>query len=206
MTKLHPRVRDLTGQRWGKLTILSYSHSRKAPNGRSTQAVWNVRCDCGTEKKVVGNYITAGKKPTRSCGCMMREGLKTSKRKPLHYAEYTRIYHAYKAGAKKRGIEFSLTRKDLVAITQQDCVYCGSKPSNALKSQSSNLVPDLIYNGIDRIDSSQGYFKANTVACCKRCNYAKGNLDLYDFYNHIEKIHKQLKKDTAPLFAPIPQS
>ena len=203
MSKLHHRVRDLTGQRWGKLTILSYSHSIKAPNGKSTRAVWNVRCDCGTEKKVVGNNITASRTPTRSCGCTMREGLKASKRKPLHHAEYTSLYWHYKTGAKNRGIKFSLTRNDVVAITKQDCVYCGSKPSNVWKSKYPDLVPDLMYNGIDRIDSSQGYLKANTVACCKKCNYAKSDLDLTDFYNHIDKIYTHLKKNTAPLFAPI---
>ena len=203
MSKLHWRIRDLTGQRWGKLTILSYSHSRLAPGKRkSTQAVWNVRCDCGTEKKVVGNYITAGKTPTRSCGCMMREGLKADKRKPLHHAEYTKLYWHYKQAAKARSIKFSLSRDEFIAFTKQDCVYCGSKPSNAWKSEYPDR-PDLMYNGIDRIDSSQGYFKANAVACCKKCNYAKSDLDLTDFYNHIDKIHTHLKKNTAPLFAPI---
>jgi hypothetical protein len=54
---------DLTGQRFGLLTVLSKSGVDK---GRS---VWHVRCDCGTE-----DLIT---RPDRrkSCGCLNRKDL-----------------------------------------------------------------------------------------------------------------------------------
>ena len=53
--KSTPR-RDLTGQRFGTLTVLSYA-------GDSS---WNVRCDCGAERVVNTSKLTTGH--TRTCG------------------------------------------------------------------------------------------------------------------------------------------
>lgn len=53
--------KDIAGQVFGRLTVLSYSHSDK--RGR---AVWHCRCQCGNEKLILAGYLTAG---TRSCGC-----------------------------------------------------------------------------------------------------------------------------------------
>lgn len=33
---------------------------------------------------------------------------------------------------------------------------------------------ELTYNGIDRLDNSKGYTIDNSVACCSKCNIAKG--------------------------------
>lgn len=53
---------DLTGQRYGKLTVL-----RPAPNiGRRT--AWLCRCDCGNEAVVLSGRLRSGH--TSSCGCL----------------------------------------------------------------------------------------------------------------------------------------
>ena len=59
-----PKRIDLTGQRFGQLTVLECIGSR----GRC--ALWRVRCDCGTEK-IVGAY-TMRRGETVSCGCHKR--------------------------------------------------------------------------------------------------------------------------------------
>lgn len=56
---------DLTGQRFGRLVALRAV--RVAVNLR-TRLGYLVRCDCGTEKTVIGYYLTSG--DTRSCGCL----------------------------------------------------------------------------------------------------------------------------------------
>ena len=60
--KLQGQARDLTGQRFGKVEVLSYAGTDK-----HSCSVWNVRCDCGKEREVVGSYMTRG--TTTSCGC-----------------------------------------------------------------------------------------------------------------------------------------
>lgn len=62
MTKLI----DLTGQRFGRLTILS-----KDPVSKNGQVRWLCRCDCGNEKVIIGTSIRGG--VTLSCGCLSRE-------------------------------------------------------------------------------------------------------------------------------------
>lgn len=58
--------KDLTGQRFGRLTVL-------APDGKDPQGryKWRCRCDCGNEKTTTGTYLTRGE--TRSCGCLHTE-------------------------------------------------------------------------------------------------------------------------------------
>lgn len=55
--------KDITGQRFGKLTVL-YPCSYKK---RST-IIWHCKCDCGNECDIDGSNLRAGK--TNSCGCI----------------------------------------------------------------------------------------------------------------------------------------
>lgn len=59
------RVRnDLTGQRFGKLTVLEYV---KIKNGNSK---WKCQCDCGEQIEVRATMLTSGH--TTSCGCLKK--------------------------------------------------------------------------------------------------------------------------------------
>ena len=62
------RVRDLTGQRFGRLTALYRLHER-----RGTCYLWRCRCDCGNEIDLPVHSLTSGN--TTSCGCAKREAL-----------------------------------------------------------------------------------------------------------------------------------
>ena len=44
------------------------------------------------------------------------------------------------------------------------------------------------YNGVDRINSSDGYIADNCVPCCETCNRMKMDHDLHDFLEHVKKI------------------
>ena len=56
---------DITGQRFGLLTVLSKSDYQGGDG-----IYWNVRCDCGTEKVVSGHAMKKG--DIISCGCSKR--------------------------------------------------------------------------------------------------------------------------------------
>lgn len=60
------RVSDITGRRYGKLTVI-----RRAENTKNNKTQWLCKCDCGNEKVVARSSLTSGK--TRSCGCLMKE-------------------------------------------------------------------------------------------------------------------------------------
>ena len=65
-TGLQFRVKDVTGQRFGRWTALSYE-------GRVDGRVkWLCRCDCGTERLVESSSLRDG--GTLSCGCLKLDG------------------------------------------------------------------------------------------------------------------------------------
>lgn len=63
------KMRDYTGERYGKLTVLEYVGTKRYRNGRATQ--WLCQCDCGN-KTVVGS-VSLKTGSTVSCGCHRRE-------------------------------------------------------------------------------------------------------------------------------------
>lgn len=56
---------DLTGRRFGRLTVISRSANRKG------LAVWECQCECGNITEVYGNNLRRGY--TQSCGCYRHE-------------------------------------------------------------------------------------------------------------------------------------
>lgn len=62
------RAKDLTGQKFGRLTAL-YPLKRTSKDNR---IIWYCKCDCGGYKKVQGKMLTNGR--TISCGCANSKG------------------------------------------------------------------------------------------------------------------------------------
>lgn len=74
----HPSLLDMTGQRFGSLTVL-----RPGPKlGHGKNAQWWVRCDCGVEKLVSSEgWTRANRKPSpQSCGCQTAEKIGAGQR------------------------------------------------------------------------------------------------------------------------------
>jgi hypothetical protein len=57
---------DMTGQRFGRLTVLRKSETR-SPDG----ALWHCECECGSVKLVPRRRLVSGN--TKSCGCLKTE-------------------------------------------------------------------------------------------------------------------------------------
>lgn len=65
------KMKDLTGQRFERLTVLEQAEPYISPSDGKRSTTWRCRCDCGNEVVVLGrNLVTGG---TRSCGCLRRE-------------------------------------------------------------------------------------------------------------------------------------
>ncbi|WP_407891623.1 alcohol dehydrogenase [Lacticaseibacillus sp. N501-2] len=60
---------DLVGQKFGRLTVISYAGAATNGNAR-----WNCQCDCGNTAVVDGYRLRKGM--TTSCGCYRREYMK----------------------------------------------------------------------------------------------------------------------------------
>lgn len=77
-------LNDLTGQRFGRLTVLERGEDYIAPpnfttgiRGRSPR--WVCQCDCGNRVSVIAQSLTIGR--TKSCGCLRIEKLRERRRR-----------------------------------------------------------------------------------------------------------------------------
>ena len=81
-------LKDLIGQKFGKLTVLKRTANYVSKNGTTKRVQWLCRCDCGKEIVVASNNLTRGH--TQSCGCIRKE-----KQFFIHGLRHTKIYNVW---------------------------------------------------------------------------------------------------------------
>lgn len=81
---------DLTGQKFGRLTVVSYA-------GFKVRHCWLCECNCGNKIVTRGNSLKTGN--TESCGCIGKERIIECSR--THGMAHTAEYHIW-LGIKKR--------------------------------------------------------------------------------------------------------
>lgn len=96
------------------------------------------------------------------------------------------ILDNYKRGAKDRDLIWELTDEEFDYHMVQNCFYCNRPPSTTRKARRMN--GDFTYNGIDRVDNSEGYLSNNVVTCCKICNRAKHSLTVAEFQEWMRDL------------------
>ena len=181
--------KEMIGKKFGRLVVVSEVIGRKSPSGF---VLYNCTCECGEVCEKIGAALRTGK--TQSCGCYHKErvkyvGLSTRK---SDWGE-RRVYKMIEQSAKKRGLDFTLSREYINELIKMNCYYCSSKPNNIFKNRDTiEPRPDYYYNGIDRIDSSVGYIKGNVRPSCFICNKMKSNYSEDVFLRHIKSIIKEL--------------
>ena len=85
-TTLPKNFTDITHQKFGWLTVLSFVESRK-----HSQTYWLCKCQCGNEKTIGAMHLKSGR--IKSCGCYR----KTYRRSyTTHGMSRTSIYHIWK--------------------------------------------------------------------------------------------------------------
>lgn len=176
---------DLIGKKFGKLTVIKYSHTDTRGNQdyKRTDKVWLCKCECGNDKY----RTTSSLNKNASCGCYLKRkieyGLSSKKT----------VYNIYKKlSAGKRGIEFDIPFDMFIKLTSSNCHYCDSEPQNVCKNPRGN--GDYTYNGLDRINNSKSYNVNNVVPCCLMCNGAKSNKSISEFYQWIKQLCKTQKE------------
>lgn len=150
---------------------------------------WLCKCDCGTVRYVLG--CSLGNSRSQSCGCLQRERASEQHRKPIEQVKTSAIYHVINDNSKQRGIEFSIDPSVVYMLSQQNCFYCNSKPTNTINNRH-NKRPPIYYSGLDRVDNSMGYRLSNVVPCCIKCNRAKSHYNIEDFKLWIKQAYNHL--------------
>ena len=128
--KLGPR-KNLVGQKFGRLTILSLSHRSK-----SAKYYWRCQCDCGNIKLIQTQDLKSEK--TKSCGCLNNENIQKIKNDLTgkKFNKWTVLQYNHKTKGKGRKV-FYKCRCDCGTITnvsygnlinnQSKCCGCDGK-------------------------------------------------------------------------------
>jgi len=182
---------DLTGLKFGKLTIINFSHTERKGKTRWV-GFWNAKCECGNTLLVNTRSLKESKKLVRSCGCAFINKLKNNNgdRNPRWAGKGPipgKMFTSLKKGAKARGIEFNITLDDMLGqliLQNYRCALTGDQ----LKFQSSSHTSKESTASLDRIDSSLGYTKGNIQWVLKIVNRMKFDLPQKLLVELCEKV------------------
>ena len=109
------RLIDMTGQRFGKLTVIE----KMPTEPYSKQSYWRCRCDCGNETEVTGDHLRRGY--SKSCGCGRRGKMELQYIKNDPNWKKKRKSYAYK----------TCPYNEAVRCREVGCKRCGWNPKVA---------------------------------------------------------------------------
>jgi len=135
-------LKDLTGQRFGKLYVVCFFEKTKA---RATR--WKCICDCGNTKIVRSDHLVSG--ATKSCGCIVKK----------HGQYNTKLYSVW-SGMLKRC--FSPTNRNFKYYGARGISVCDEWHNNFIvfsKWATENGYKEGL--AIDRIDNDGHYSPQN---------------------------------------------
>lgn len=143
---MHHRTPNLTGQTFGRLTVVGYAGS----DGKKSH--WTVRCECGAEKTVVGSELRKGK--TNSCGCLRLEMVKKPR---SHGMSYQPQYATWRAMVDRCRLP---SHKAYARYGGRGITVCPEWDTfeKFWEDMGPTYVPGL---SLDRIDNNAGYSKDN---------------------------------------------
>lgn len=140
------RFQDLTGQRFGKLTVIA-----RAENGGDRYVRWKCQCDCGNITVVRAGHLKSGN--TTSCGCVHVDELR--QRLTKHGQKQTRLYRIWQGMLRRCD---NPKRKDFKDYGGRGITVCEEWKSSFLSFQewavSNGYAEDLT---IDRQNPDGNY-------------------------------------------------
>lgn len=140
---------DLTGQRFGRLVVISYEGHDKHKN-----ALWKCKCDCGNEKIISSPCLRDG--TTSSCGCLHREQL--LKRITKHGGCSTRLYRIWALMITRTTNKNNPAWKYYGARGIKVCKEWKDFAGFSFWAKNNGYSDNLT---IDRIDNNKGYEPSN---------------------------------------------
>ena len=151
------RLIDLTGQKFGQVTVVKRTEDQITQNGQH-KTMWKCLCDCGTEFEATSQNLRNGH--YASCGCLVSARMASlGKKNKTHGESKTRLYRIW-AGMKDRcsnshNIKYRLYGGKGVKV----CTDWLDSFENFRNWAMTNGYADNLT--IDRIDSNGNYEPSN---------------------------------------------
>lgn len=170
---------DLTGQKFGRLTVIELSKEKKGK-----RLIWECVCDCGTKLSVTGCNLTTGH--TKSCGCYKRD--RTAETKTIHAMSSNRLFYIWSGMHSRCYNPNNSSYKDYGARGIVVCPEWHDFMAFAEWAYKEKYAENLT---IERIDVNDSYSPGN---CCwatmkEQANNKTNNF--YIFYNGETKTLAQ---------------
>ena len=138
------RFRDLTGQVFGKLTVLKFAG--KNSKGRH---MWNCKCECGKETTVQGLSLKSGH--TKGCGCNAMGGFK-------HGDSGSHFWNKWRGMRARCNNNVNYIH---LTVDPQWNNYLNFKEDMHKSYLQHTSIHGEDDTELDRIDGEKGYMKAN---------------------------------------------
>lgn len=176
-------VKDLTGQKFGKLTVISKSEIK------NNRQYWNCLCDCGKKGNYSSASLTSGKRI--SCGCLSSKAeyefsLYLDKNNYKYKPQFT-----FKDCKDKRKLPFDFgiidENNELIMLVElhgqqhyAPFTYCNESKEIKLKNYNDRKRKDLI---------KENYCKENNIPLLiiKYNKFNKKEQIFEDFYHSIRR-------------------
>lgn len=137
-------MKDIAGNKYNKLTVISQSHKNK--EGRR---IWLCICDCGNETYAAKNALEGDHK--KSCGCIV------AKPNLSHGMRFTREYSSWIA---MKGRCLNKNHKDYPRYGAVGITIC-DEWANSFEIFFNHAGERPTGTTLDRIDNSKGYVPGN---------------------------------------------
>lgn len=170
-------VKDLSGERFGKLTVVKYAGSQKH------RAMFECVCDCGEKCIKAGQLLSAGK--TRSCGCLASKNTDQT----THGQSKTHLYGVWCTMKSRCHNPNSSQYKNYGARGIKVCEEWMHDFSAFQAWAMSNGYAEGLT--IDRIDVNGDYSPDNCRwTSMKAQNNNRGNNRLFTYKGQIKTLHE----------------
>lgn len=162
-------TRNIQGLKFGKLSVLETTSKR-----RHGHVIYLCQCDCGNKKECAKGDLVRDVGGVKSCGCIRKKG-RTRETQKIYNKIHKAVFRA-----KEKRFAYELDIDHHAKMILEPCTYCGYKSAEGI--------------GLDRVDSSVGYTKENSVPCCTLCNQAKNDRSLTKFKEWLTRCYKRTIK------------
>lgn len=135
-------MQDITGRRFGRLKVLSYSGNYK----------WKCVCDCGTIKDIRKSDLISGR--TTSCGCLRSEKMSNTRRENLTGMRFGRLVVTDISHSDKSGVYWNC---------KCDCGSIVTVKSAYLKNGDTKSCGCLKIDTISNLTKTHGMSKTGGI-------------------------------------------